>query len=44
MTLKLAETNGKTEAARYYKKHAGINLPQIAAADAVEKFRAVKGG
>jgi integrase len=30
------------EAARYYKKHVDVDLPQIMAADAVEKFRAAK--
>jgi integrase len=30
------------EAARYYKKHVDIDLPQIMAADAVEKFRQAK--
>ena len=30
------------EAARYYKKHVDVDLPQITVADAVEKFRAAK--
>lgn len=30
------------EAARHYKKHVDVDLPQIMAADAVEKFRAAK--
>jgi hypothetical protein len=30
------------EAALYYRKHVDVDLPQIMAADAVEKFRATK--
>jgi integrase len=30
------------EAARYYKKHVDVDLPQVTATDAVEKFRAAK--
>jgi len=30
------------EAARYYKKHVDVDLPQVSVAEAVEKFRAAK--
>ena len=30
------------EAARYYKKHVDVDLPQVTVTDAVEKFRAAK--
>ena len=32
------------EAARYYKKHVDVDLPQVTVTEAVEKFRASERG